>query len=173
MRKSRNYWNKERAYNKALLFDNKRDFKKKYIAAYELLRKNGLLKDACKHMENIAHPIKWTYIKCKNEALKCKTKNEFKKKCSWGYLIAKQNDWFDEITKHFVVKKKNVIQTKKKCFEEALKYNTRTTFARNSQRAYDNLRRNDLLNDACKHMKNTFELKLKWNKNECKKIALK
>ncbi len=56
MRKGRNYWNKELAIEKAQLFNNKRDFKKNCASAYEFLRKNGWIDDACVHMKPLVNP---------------------------------------------------------------------------------------------------------------------
>ena len=43
MRKNKNYWTKEKSFEVALIFNNKRDFKKAHVAAYELLRIHGWL----------------------------------------------------------------------------------------------------------------------------------
>jgi hypothetical protein len=175
MRKSRNYWNKKNSFEIALKFNNKRDFKKAHIAAYELLRKNGWLDVACLHMKDISHLIKWTFEKCKEEALKYNKKIEFKNKNSWGYAIAKQNGWLDEITSH-MIKYKHVtpIQwTKEKCQSEALKYNKRIDFYRNSSKAYAVCVRNGWLNDVCQHMNAPHSSQFKWTKEKCRIIALK
>ena len=172
MRKKRNYWTKELATEKALEFNNKRDFKQKYIAAYELLRKNGWLDEACFHM---TRPIKWTFERCKNEALKYKTKREFKNNCSWGCFVARKNGWIGEITSHMIKYKhiKSIYWTKEKCQIEANKYNYRVDFSNNSSKAYAACHRNGWLNDVCKHMEKPHMKSFKWTKEKCGKIALK
>ena len=173
MRKQRGYWTKEIAITKALEFSNKRDFKKKYIAAYELLRKNELLESACKHMINIAHPIKWTFENCKNEALKYNIKGDFKKECSWGYLVAKQNGWLNEITQHYIGYKPKIYWTKEKCQEKANKYQYRIDFSKGSSRAYSASIRNGWINDICQHMKKSHMKSFKWTKEKCQEKANK
>lgn len=175
MRKKRNYWTKEIAFKKAREFNNKRDFKKKYVAAYELLRKNGWLDDACGYMINIAHPIKWTYVKCKEEALKYKTKREFNNNCSWGYVVAKQNEWLDDITSHMIKYKRvtPIHWTKEICQEEANKYQYRIDFSKKSSKAYMACSRNGWLDEICQHMEKSYVKSFKWSKEKCGKIAIK
>ena len=174
MRKKRNYWTKEKSFEVALKYGNKRDFKKNCAAAYESLRKNGWLNSACTHMINIAHPIKWTKELCRKEALKYNTKIEFKKKCSWGYVVAKQNGWLDEITSH-VVKYKHIQPTKwtkEMCYAEASKFMNRNEFHLNSTKAYAASVRNKWLNDVCKHMNTPYENRFKWSKEQINQISL-
>jgi len=174
MRKNRNYWTKEIAFSTALNFVNKRDFNKSHVAAYELLRKNGWLDEACSHMKNINHAIKWTKEKCREEALKYKTKADFRNNCSWGYHVAKENNWLEEITSH-TIKHKHVTPikwTKYKCQEEALKYENRNEFHLNSSRAHSACVRNKWLNEVCAHMKDPYSCKFKWTKEMCQEIAL-
>jgi hypothetical protein len=173
MKKKRNYWTREKAFEMALMFNSKRDFKKKYIAGYELLRKNGWLDEACIHMTNIAHPIKWTYDKCKNEALKYESKKEFERKCSWGYRVARKNGWLDNITQHYEKPKRKIFWTKERCQTEANNYNKRIDFIKKSKAAYSACARNGWVDDVCSHMKNKHETRYKWTKEKCQKIALK
>lgn len=175
MRKNRNYWNKENSFQAALKFNNKRDFKKAHIAAYELLRINGWLGEACVHMENISHLIKWTFEKCKEEALKYTKKVEFKENCSWGYTVAKKNGWMNEITSH-MIRYKHITPTKwskEKCQIEALGYVNRNDFHVNSPKAYAVCVRNGWLNDVCSHMNAPHNSQFKWTKEKCGIIALK
>lgn len=173
MRKKRGYWTKERAFEKALEFNNKRDFKKKHIAAYELLRKNGWLDNACSHMRNIAHQVKWTEEKCQEEALKYKTKSEFKNNCSWGYLVAQRNGWVNKITQHYKKHKPKIKWTKEKCQEEANDYQYRVDFSKLSSKAYGACVRNGWLNEVCQHMEKSRMKSFKWSKEKCQNIALK
>jgi len=175
MRKSRNYWNKKNSFEAAVKFNNKRDFKKAHSAAYELLRINDWLDEACSHMNDISHQIKWTFEKCKEEASKYDRKIEFKNGNSWGYAVAKQNGWLDKITSHMIkYKHLTPIQwTKEKCQVEALKYNKRIDFNKNSPKAYAACYRNHWLDEICKHMKNPYESVFKWTKEKCQTIALK
>ena len=43
--------------------------------------------------------IRWTYEKCKDEALKYNSRSEFKKNASRAYVISRKNKWLDELLK--------------------------------------------------------------------------
>ena len=55
--------------------------------------------------------------------------------------------------------------TKEKCKEEALKYNIRSEFAKNSKGAYESSRKNGWSEDICSHMIKIVEDK--WTKERC------
>jgi len=174
MRKKRNYWNKETAFSKALEFKNKRDFKKRYIAAYELLRKNDWLCEACLHMERPKNiKLKWTYDKCKNEVKKYKNINNFRKDFKYVYKVIKDNNWFIDICGHMESYKKPIFWTKEKCQEEANKYEYRIDFNNGSMNAYAACVRNSWLDDVCQHMYKSYIKSFKWSKEKCQYIALK
>lgn len=97
--------------------------------------------------------VKWNKINCQTEALKFKTRNQFKIKSSGAYDAAHKHNWLNEITEHMLAHRKyEGFWTKVNCQEEALKYKKRTDFARNSSGAYDAAWRNNWLNDVCIHM---------------------
>jgi len=175
MRKSKNFWNKETSFEAALEFTNKRDFKLVYMGAYEFLRKNKLLDDACKHMQDLSHIIKWDYEKCKEVALKCNTKTEFKEKYSWAFTVSKNNGWFDEITSHMVrdIYVKPSKYSKEICHKEALKYKNKKDFYKKSTNEYNAAIRNNWLSDICIHMDVPYANKYKWTKEICSNLALK
>jgi len=68
------------------------------------------------------------------------------------------------------MKKKWGYWTKKKCQQEALKYNSKTEFQKKSLGAYDAAYRNNWLCLITKHMK---KLNLKWTKENCIKEIIK
>jgi hypothetical protein len=45
-------------------------------------------------------PNYWTYNKCKDEALKYKSRTEFSKKCYGAYNKARKNKWLDNVCSH-------------------------------------------------------------------------
>ena len=93
---------------------------------------------------NIAKPgslggtiIKWTKEKCREDALKYKTRSEFKMN-SLAYDRAWKNNWLDEICSHMKSPIKPMrYWTKEKCKEESLKYLTKNQFQHNSSSAYN------------------------------------
>jgi hypothetical protein len=56
---------------------------------------------------------------------------------------------------------------------EVKKYNNRNDFYKKSSRAYEILRKNNLLNIGCSHMKKPYYSAIKWSINKCKKNAKK
>ena len=44
--------------------------------------------------------IKWSLDKCKEEALKYKTRNEFQKNSACAYSASRKNKWLDDVCSH-------------------------------------------------------------------------
>ena len=63
--------------------------------------------------------------------------------------------------------------TKEKCNEEALKYNTRGEFKKNSTSAYNKSLSKKWINEICFHMIKIKNVKEYWNKEKCQEEALK
>jgi hypothetical protein len=172
MRKKRNYWNIENAKKCALNFENKRDFKKKFIGAYELLRKNGILDEACVHMVNLKNKEKWTYDLCFEVASKYDDLHSFRIENSWAYVVALKNGWINNINQHMKKTKRKIKWSRKNCELEAKKYTYRNEFKLKSYNCYSAAYRNGWLDDICKHMENKKHV-LKWSKEKCHNIAKK
>jgi predicted GIY-YIG superfamily endonuclease len=115
--------------------------------------------------------IKWNYEKCKQAALMCKTKNEFKKKFYGAVKFSKKNNFFNEIISHMKIIKKE--WTKEKCYEEALKYTYKKDFFKYSNDAYTYANRHKFLNEICEHMKVLRKQNGYWTKENCQEEALK
>ena len=175
MKGRRNYWNKKNLFETALKFNNKRDFIKEYKGAYELLRRNNWLDEACSHMKRLTglNMLKWTYKKCEEVALSCKSLKDFRTQYERAYIVSRKNNWICKICSHMVKSERMVRWTKQNCFDEALKYFNRNDFFYASPRAYEVLRKNGWLDIACNHMKKPYEDTFKWNKEKCKALALK
>lgn len=50
--------------------------------------------------------LKWTFEKCKEEALKCKTRTEFYKINNSAYNSSRNNGWLNEVCAHMKSKTK-------------------------------------------------------------------
>lgn len=141
---------------KALKFRSKSEFQKMESGAYCVALKRGILKEICKHMDEIRH--NWTNQELEKEALKYKTRGEFKKN-SLGYTIAVKRRILDQICSH-MPKRIDVSGENGNSFKwsdemlqkEALLYSTRGEFAKNSL-AYDIAYRRGILDQICAHMK--------------------
>lgn len=117
--------------------------------------------------------LKWSYDNCKREALKYKSRDEFKHKSSGAYSAALDKNWIDEICVHMMKHKKHRFYwTHEKCALEALKYDSRMKFKSESSSAYDASVKHKWLDDVCKHMKVIRKSNGYWTYEKCKEIAL-
>lgn len=98
-------------------------------------------------------PIKWTFEKLYQEALKYKTRGEFQKYSNSAYLTSLRRGILDQICSHMP---KRSSRTRKwsfeQLYEEALKHKTRQEFNKNSNSAYQNAQKRGLLDKICHHM---------------------
>jgi hypothetical protein len=84
--------------------------------------------------------IKWTFNKCKEEALKYSTRTEFHNRCQGAYNAARKNKWLDDICSHMKSKQKPYkFWTYENCKKEALKYNYKKDFYMTRQRKHRSL----------------------------------
>src|SRR5437879_339061 len=97
----------------------------------------------------------WTKELCQEEALKYKSRNEFRTNSGGAYSASYKNNWMDDICSHilFSKKKPNGYWSKEKCLEEALKYKTKSDFYKFSGSAYTASIEKNWLTDICSHMK--------------------
>lgn len=102
MRQARFFWTKENCVKEVLKYHTRKSFSVGSPRAYEVLRKNDCLNEACFHMKREKSPPNyWHNIEnCKKEALKYKTRVEFSKKSPYVYSFSLRSNWLDEICKH-------------------------------------------------------------------------
>ena len=169
-RKSKGYWTKERCHEEALKFKTKTEFKIESRSAYESALKKGWLDNICSHMESLKK-IKgyWGKDRCREEALKYKTRSEFRIKSRSAYSSSLRKGWLEDVCSHM----QSNVWTKEKCYQEALKCKTRTEFSKNSFGAYNAARRKGWLDEACSHMTPLSKPKGYWTKEKCHAEALK
>lgn len=95
----------------------------------------------------------WTKEKCVEDALRYATRSEWQKYSKSAYSIAYSKGWLDECTKHMnLIKKPNNYWTLNRCIVDALKYKTRSEWSKNSNSAYTTARKNNWMEECCKHM---------------------
>jgi hypothetical protein len=97
--------------------------------------------------------IYWTFEKCKDEAIKYKTRYEFQKNCGSAYNSALKNKWLDMICTHMIkTQKPTSYWTYERSKDEAIKYKTRYEFQKKSNGAYSAAYRKKWLDLICGHM---------------------
>lgn len=82
-------------------YNNKTEFYLNCLSAYSSARKNKWIDDICSHMKKLKKVNGyWTYEKCKEASLECKTKMDLYKKYRGVYTVINKYKWF-ELMIHF------------------------------------------------------------------------
>lgn len=90
---------------------------------------------------------------CVNLAKQCVYKHEFVTLYHSAYKATIKHKWVDEVCGHLVkLKKPNNYWNKENTHIEALKYNTKSDFAKKSKGAYNSALKNGWLTEICNHM---------------------
>ena len=95
------YWNLERCKEDALKYSSKSEWCSNSGSAYASALKNGWVDECCVHMVTKTKPSGyWTLERCKEDALKYKTRKDWAVNSVSGYLIAHKNNWILECCRH-------------------------------------------------------------------------
>ncbi|ALP47420.1 hypothetical protein phiST2_0046 [Vibrio phage phi-ST2] len=94
--------------------------------------------------------LKWTLERLKEDALKYKTRTEWKKMSSGAYMSAYRRGLVDECCAHMSLMKG--YWTLERLKEDALKYKTRNEWQKMSSGAYSTAKKKGLLDECCEHM---------------------
>lgn len=95
----------------------------------------------------------WTYDRCKKEALKYKSRTDFKLNSGSAYTISNRNKWTNNICDHmFSPINPSGYWNFERCKVEALKHKTKTSFEKKSKGAYMASKRNGWYKDITEHM---------------------
>ena len=144
--KHNGYWNYETCFSAAKLCRSISEFTKLYSGALDKARDKGWLKDYTWFVRPDAHNKKWTKETCEAEARKYKTLKEFGRKSGGAYMVAQKNSWIDDYTwLERTCVKKGYWQVFDNCYNEALKYKSRTEFQRKQGGCYNQARANGWL----------------------------
>lgn len=164
-------WNKNNCLIEAKKYETRGEFREKSNGAYISAWNNIWLDEICTHMINGRIKLYLNY--CRELALKCETRSEFKKRYNPAYKISCKNKWLDEICSHMLeIQKPNGYWNFKKCYEEALKYDTLSDFIKFSGRAYKVSLNSKWVDEICNHMVRKIIPYSYWNYENCKNISL-
>ena len=90
-------WDYDSCQKESLKYKTRYEFFKGSSGAYQSCCRNRWLDDICSHMgDKRKHSGYWTKEKCRIEALKYKTRNEFFKESRSAYNSSWKNGWLDE-----------------------------------------------------------------------------
>lgn len=146
-------WTKQLVIQEAKKYKTKSQWRNESGGSYSFAQKNKIKEEASTHMKILNPKGKWS-IKEKviENALKFKNKAKWNKCSSGAYESAKRNGWFKEATKHMLRPEINLKWTKEKIKSDALKYKTRTEWARKSAGAYESAKTKGIFDYVTKHM---------------------
>lgn len=146
-KKVNSYWNYDTCYAVAKKCSTKKEFLTLYPGAHSKAQKQGWLNDYSWFVDGRVLEAKkrrkWTKETCEAEARKFKTLKEFER-TSAGQ-VARDNGWIDDYTWLERAHKKGYWQVFENCYKEALKYKTRTEFAKKSGACWNSARKNGWL----------------------------
>ena len=160
MTKPSGFWTLNTCKADALRFDGRMEWNKKSKSAYTIASKNGWLDDCCAHMTTVRKLNNyWNLENCKADALRFNTKTEWQN-ISSGYQAALKMGWLDECCAHMSsVRKLNNYWTIELCKADALKYDMRNVWKKNSYPAYQAAVNHGWLDECCVHMKKHTKIK--------------
>ena len=146
-------WTVERCRQEALKYSYRTAFQKN-SPAYKAAYKYGWLDQICGHMvKPKPHNHIWTFDACKKEAKKYNLKKDFKNNSNTAYQAAHKNKWLEKICSHMIENKKpSKYWTKERCATEALKFNHKIVFKKNSSAAFSKAYKSGWLDQICEHM---------------------
>jgi len=154
--KPKGYWSLDKCKEIALKYNTRKEWIKGNSSSYIPSQKNGWLEECCKHMvAKKKHKGYWTLERCKDIALRYKTRNDWIKGNVSSYSVAHKNGWLEECRKHMVIRdsKPKGYWSLDKCKGIGLKYNTRKEWIKGEPSSYQKAYKNGWLEECCKHMK--------------------
>jgi hypothetical protein len=139
------YWNRKKCIETAKKCKTRSEFHRKYRGAYSSSLKNDWHDEINLILKlNKGPKIKYTKELCKEKALLCRTRKEFKKNFIHEFSAAYKNNWLEDICKHMV---RELKWTKEKSKKVALNCKSRFDFKKKYKGAYEASLRNNWLNE--------------------------
>jgi len=171
VQKPKNYWTIERCKEDALKYQTKKEWRDNSNAAVTAAQKNSWMKECCAHMIETRVPSGyWTLETCKEDALKYKTKEEWRQNSSGAFTIASKKGWSEDCCLHMISERVPYnFWTKEECIKNALQFTTKTEWKKSKNSSYSKALTNGWMNQCSAHMD---VLMLKRTLNECKEDAL-
>ncbi|HEY5235474.1 MAG TPA: hypothetical protein VIJ14_04790, partial [Rhabdochlamydiaceae bacterium] len=152
-------WFFENLREEALKHKTKGEFKKGSVKAWRIAITrddyDAIVEHMPKHVDQSGKNspvLKWPLEKIKIEALKYKSKKEFRKQNFKAWKAAYRSDNYEDICSHMARLWEPKWNTVEKIKLEADKYTTKTAFAFGSAGAYRAALRLEILDEICSHM---------------------
>jgi len=172
----RGYWTLETLQIEALKYKSRSEFQKLSGSAYNAAGRMKLRDLICAHMvETKKTNGYWNLERLQAEALKYSSRQEFQQKNGGAYKAAGEIKCRDQICAHMAqVKQPKGYWSLENLQAEALKYDNKVDFRKNSNPAFLTASRKNLLEQICSHMEPGKLPNGHWLiKENCAKEALK
>lgn len=96
-----NYWTRERCLASAKKFSSRTKWQQTESGSYHAARKHGWIDECTAHMKPDQRPNGyWTLERCKESALKFKSRKEWYRRETVSYGKAQRKGWLDECCTH-------------------------------------------------------------------------
>lgn len=146
------------------------EWKTAFPGAYVKAYKEGLLDKICEIHKWSYHKKKWTLEKCKKDAARFNSRNEWRKKSN-AYQAAAKRNWINECCAHMIKTKKN--WSLQLCKEDALKYKTKYEWQKSKLSGYHTAFKKGWIIECCSHMIENRTPPGYWTKDRCKEESFK
>jgi predicted GIY-YIG superfamily endonuclease len=167
-------WSYDEIEKLAAKFKTVKAFKDAYPSAYAVACKHGWWGEISQHLVRAVEHGKWTLDALKEEAAKYSSRSEFEKKNGSAYHAARKKGWLNEVCGHMdCLVNPSGHWTKERVRDEALKYQSRVEFSKESQGAYQKASKNGWLDDVCGHMERLVKPVGYWDLERVKEEAKK
>lgn len=170
------FWTLEKCKKDALKHESKTQWARSNSASYKASLKNDWMDKCCSHMPdpNLSRR-KWTLEKCKKDALKHKSKNQWRIAKKSGYHAALTHGWLDQCCRHMdqnseILKKTRNKNLFKRDEKAALKCEYLVDFMKKYPLEYKSAMKQGWYKKITSHMK-AYKPKLSFE--QCLKIARK
>jgi predicted GIY-YIG superfamily endonuclease len=166
-------WSEESILNDALKYTSRSDWKLNSCSAYVQAQKMGIIDKACEHMKLLNPKGRWSTSEAIiEEARKYSSKSEWRIKSSGSYEAAKKFNIFDVAVAHMKRPDMRRKWDETSIQDDALKYTSKTTWARESPGAYEAAKKRNIFNEVTAHMIRS-PIPIKWDDQSIRDDAKK
>lgn len=147
-------WTPEKIKEVALRYKNRGAFRKHQGSAATAAIRLGIYEDVCSHMLHLNKPKGyWTYERCREVALMCNNKEEFRTTSPSAYTHTFKNNWNKELTAHMITtNRQNGYWSKTRCINTMKKFNNENEFKNKEFNCFNTMKSNGWLSEFYKYI---------------------
>ena len=165
-------WTYDKCKQEALKYNCPIQLRKNLKHVITIMKENGWFEELTSHIVDNRRLNHWnTYENCKQEALKYKTLNEFRKKCNGAYKGIVRNGWKKELISHLTKQIVTSNVTYEQCKAITLKCTSCEEIKRKYWIYYKGMINNGWYEELTKHIKLKLDENI-WTYEKCEQVAL-